>query len=201
MILLSCLMDLHFPIHESFLDILGEEEIALLASIVKFRRAERNDLLIHTGKPVKDIFYIHKGLVRLYMPDESGREINTHFAWDGMFITSYYSLINNKLSDEAVVAITDCELYHFSYHQLAALFDPYPKVERLGRILAEQAFCCLAERGRMLQTMTAKERYLHLLKTIPTEVFQNIPMQDIASYLGIAPGSLSRIRNEFLHIC
>lgn len=190
-----------FPIHEYYLSHLGQEEVKQLASIVRYRGAVKNEMLINIGKPVKDIYYIHKGLVRLYMPDESGREINTHFAWDGMFITSYYSLINNKLSDEAVVAITDCELYHFNYHKLAALFDPYPKVERLGRILAEQAFSCLAERGRMLQTMTAKERYLHLMKTIPTEVFQNIPMQDIASYLGIAPGSLSRIRNEFLHIC
>lgn len=190
-----------FPIHQKYLSHLGEEEIDQLSSIMQYRTAAKNDILIHAGRPVKDVYYIQKGLVRLFMPDESGSEINTHLAWDGMFITSYYSLINNKLSDEAVAAITACELFHFTYESLAAFFDHYPKMERLGRILAEEAFSCNSERGRMLQTMTAKERYVHLTKIIPTEIFRNIPMQDIASYLGIAPGSLSRIRNELLHIC
>ena len=190
-----------FPINQSYLSHLGEEELAQLSSIMEYRTAAKNEILVPAGKPVKDVYYIHKGIVRLFLFDESGREINTHLAWDGMFITSYYSLIKDQLSDESVIAVTSCELYHFSYASLAALFDPYPKVERLGRILSEEAFSCLAERGRMLQTMTAKERYLHLMNSIPMEIFRNIPMQDIASYLGIAPGSLSRIRNEFLHIC
>lgn len=190
-----------FPIPEKYLNYLGDEEVKQLALLMKYRSAAKNEMLIQAEKPVKDVFYIHKGIVRLFMYDENGQEINTHLAWDGMFITSYYSLINNKLSDESLIALTPCELYHFSYDQLAALFDLYPKVERLGRILAEEAFSCLAERGRMLQTMTAKERYLHLMKSIPAEIFLHIPMQDIASFLGIAPGSLSRIRSEFLHIC
>lgn len=180
---------------------MGEEELHQLSSIMKDKSAAKNEVLVRADKPVKDVYYIHKGIVRLNMADERGRDFNTHLAWDGMFITSYYSLIKNQLSDESVTAVTPCELYHFQYSQLAALFDPYPKVERLGRILAEEAFSCLAERGRMLQTMTAKERYLHLMEKIPIEIFRNIPMQDIASYLGIAPGSLSRIRNESLHIC
>lgn len=189
------------PIDQKYLSYLGSEEITMLMSIMKYRKVAKNEIFIDQGKPVKDVYYIQKGIVRLFLPDESGREINTHLAWDGMFITSYYSLIKNKLSDESVMAVTPCDLFHFRYDSLVALFDSYPKVERLGRILAEEAFSCLAERGRMLQMMTAKERYLHLIKTIPLEIFRNIPMQDIASYLGIAPGSLSRIRNEFLHIC
>lgn len=194
-------MDTSFPLDEKYLNHLGEEEIAQLAAIMKYRTAAKNEVLVPPDKPVKDVYYIQKGIVRLFMMDENGREINTHLAWDGMFISSYYSLINNKLSDESVIAISPCELFHFNYDHLEALFDSYPKVERLGRVLAEEAFSCLAERGRMLQTMTAKDRYLYLMKTIPREIFLQIPMQDIASFLGIAPGSLSRIRNEFLHIC
>ncbi len=190
-----------FPLHPKYLNHLGAEEIVLLSSLVKHRLATKNEKLIHAGKPSKEVFYIHKGILRLYMPDEKGREVNTHLAWEGMFLTSYYSLINNKISDEAAVALTDCELYQFDYDNLVALYDTYPKIERLGRLLAEESFSCLVERGRMLQTMTAKERYLHFMQTMPVEVFRAIPLQEIASYLGIAPGSLSRIRNEFLHIC
>lgn len=194
-------MDQLLPIHHKYSNLLGEEELRQLATLMKYKTASKNEVLIPVGKTVKDVFYIKKGIVRLALPDESGKEVNTHIAWEGMFISSYYSLINNKLSDESVIAITECELLHFPYEELATLFDPFPKIERLARILAEEAFVCLAERGRMLQTMTASERYYHLMKTIPAEIFLNIPLQEIASYLGIAPGSLSRIRNEFLHIC
>lgn len=180
---------------------LGEEEMKQLASIVQFRTAGKNEVLVPCGKPVKEVFYIQKGFVRLMMPDENGKEINTHLAWDGMFITSYYSLINQQVSDESVVTITDCALYHVRYEQMEALYDSFPRLERLGRIIAEEAISCLAERGCMLQSMTAKERYLHQMNTMPPEIFLTIPLQDIASYLGIAPGSLSRIRNEILHIC
>ncbi len=194
-------MHAHLPVNHKYLSNLGEEELHQLFSILSSRIVAKNEVLIPAGKFVKDVFYIKKGIVRLFLPDQNGKEINTHLAWDGMFITSYYSLIHKKPSDESVVAVTPCELYHFNYASFSALFDPFPKVERLGRILAEEAFSCLAERGRMLQTMTAKERYLYLMQTIPPEIFLHIPMQDIASYLGIAPGSLSRIRSEFLHIC
>ena len=190
-----------FPVHHKYLSQLGEEELEQLALLMKYKTAAKNEVLIAAGKAVKDVYYVKKGIVRLSLPDEKGKEVNIHLAWDGMFISSYYSLINNQISDESVIAITPCELLQFPYEGLAALFDPYPKVERLARILAEEAFVCLAERVRMLQTMTATERYLHLMKSIPAEVFLQIPLKEIASFLGIAPGSLSRIRNEFLHIC
>lgn len=109
-----------FPIHQKYLSHLGEEEIDQLSSIMQYRTAAKNEILIHAGRHVKDVYYIQKGLVRLFMLDESGSEINTHLAWDGMFITSYYSLINNKLSDEAVAAITACELFHFTYVRMRA---------------------------------------------------------------------------------
>lgn len=189
-----------FPVQHKFLQLLGEEEISRLSALMDFRFAQKNEVLIPVGKPVKDVFYIKKGIVRSFLPDESGREINIHLAWEGMFVTSFYSRINNRHSDESVVAITPCELYHFTYDGLASLFDPYPKVERLARLLAEEAFSCLGDRVRFLQTLSAKERYLQLMGTIPAHIFLNIPLQELASYLGIAPGSLSRIRNEFLHI-
>ena len=194
-------MEQAFSIHHKYLNQLGEEELKQLASLMKYKSAGKNEVLIPAGKAVKYVFYVKKGIVRLSFPDKGGKEVNTHLAWDGMFISSYYSLINNRISDESVITITPCELLQFPYEGLVALFDPYPKVERLARILAEEAFVCLAERVRMLQTMAASERYHHLMKTIPAEVFLNIPLQEIASFLGIAPGSLSRIRNEFLHIC
>lgn len=194
-------MELLLPIDDKYLKYLGQEEIHHLISMMKFRKANKNEVLIPPQKPVKHLFYIQKGIVRLFLPDESGREINTHLAWDGMFITSYYSLIKDQLSDESVVAVTECELYQFSHNSLISLTEAYPKVERLRRFLAEEAFSCLAERGRMLQILSAKERYLYFMKNTPPDVLLQIPLQEIASFLGIAPGSLSRIRNEFLHNC
>ncbi|MFN6944671.1 MAG: Crp/Fnr family transcriptional regulator [Cytophagaceae bacterium] len=189
------------PINQKYLSHLGPEEMELIFSVAEHREVKKSEVIIHAHKPVKDVFYIHKGIVRLFMLDENGREVNTHIAWEGMFITSFYSLINNKPSDESVIAVNDCELFHFPYEFLSGMFDRFPKVERLGRILAEEAFSCQFERVRMMQTMTAKKRYQYLMESIPKEIFMQISMQDIASYLGIAPGSLSRIRNEFLHIC
>ncbi|MFN3402556.1 MAG: Crp/Fnr family transcriptional regulator [Cytophagaceae bacterium] len=187
------------PVNPIYLSFLNDEDVQVISSLISYKQVKKNTILISRDKPVNDVYYVQKGIVRLFMVNQEGEEINTHFAWNGMFITSFYSLINNKPSDEAVIAITDCELYHFRYQDLAALFDKHPKIERLGRILSEEAFCCLAERSRMLQTLTAGERYLHMMENTPKEFFLQISLQDIASYLGIAPGSLSRIRNEFLH--
>ena len=194
-------MEPPFPIPEKYLSHLGDEELSELSSILQFRRVLKNKVLIEAGKPVKDVYLVKEGVLKSIIVDEKGREVNTHMAWNGMFITAYYSLINRKPADESVVSITNSELFFFSYKKFSSLFDKYPKIERLGRINAEEAFSCYADRGRMLLTMTAKERYSHFMQTTPSQIFQHIPMQDIASYLGIAPGSLSRIRNELLHIC
>ncbi|WMJ74174.1 Crp/Fnr family transcriptional regulator [Cytophagaceae bacterium ABcell3] len=194
---LLLLMQASLPIQSKYLNFLGPEEKELLFAQAAQLHAKKGDAIIVPGKPVKDVFYIQKGIVRLYMTDEGGREINTHLAWEGMFITSLYSLINNKPSDESLMAVTDCELLHFPYSFISSMFDRYPKVERLAKMLVEEAFSCQFERIRMMQAMTAKKRYSHLMESMPNEVFLKVPMQDIASYLGIAPGSLSRIRNEF----
>lgn len=190
-----------FEIDEKYRSLLGQAEAEVLMPLMQPCAFDKNAALIPAGQRVKDVFYIRKGIVRLFMPDERGKEVNTHIAWDGMFITSLFSFLNDKISDECVVTVTPCELLRINFDKLLLLYDQYPKIERLARYLVEEAFCCLACRGRMLQTMTARERYQHFMDTTPKEVFFNIPLQEIASFLGIAPGSLSRIRNGFLHTC
>ena len=98
------------------------------------------------------------------------------------------SLINIK-------AIEDSEILVIKQKDLNAIYFKIPKIERLGRILTEQAFIKFVEQTIDFQTLTAKDRYENLLKCHP-EIFRRVQLYHIANYLGIAPKSLSRIRKE-----
>jgi CRP-like cAMP-binding protein len=180
---------------------LGPEELAFLATIVKEEFVPKDKILVDLNVAVKEVFFIEKGIVRLFYLNEKGEEMNTHFAWDGMLITSYYSLLKQQPSDECLKTLTDCHLFRAPYSAFVESFDRFPRIERMTRVAAEQSFLCTAERSRYLQTLVARDRYEKFLKSTPLHIFQQMPLLHIASYLGIAPGSLSRIRNEFLHIC
>jgi CRP/FNR family transcriptional regulator, anaerobic regulatory protein len=88
-----------------------------------------------------------------------------------------------------------CEVVQFSKEDIYKLYDRYPIFDRVGRVMAENAFLSLSSLNKMLTNEEPEERYLNLLKKRP-ELIEKIPQHYIASYLGIKPESLSRIRKR-----
>ncbi len=152
-------------------------------------------ILVREGNIGRNLYFIESGLLRTYHLLE-GKEINTYFACDNQFISSFASFISQTPSFETLETIEDSIVYELSYDSLTNLYKTSRTFEKLGRILAEKNYLCVQERTYSMQTKTAKQKYLDFIKTYDKKIIQNVPQHQIASFLGIAPESLSRVRKE-----
>ena len=164
------------------------------ASIVEPVTYPKNDFLIQAGQVEKYIYYLDEGMVRLFLND-NGRDISLDFIFSNDFVSAYSSFLTGQPTAFTVQALTDVQAVRFSRTNLLALYEQSHKAERIGRLIAEQAFLRKTSREVQFLTSNAKQRYIQLLEQSPVLV-QTIPVRHLASYLGIAPESLSRIRRE-----
>lgn len=153
--------------------------------------------IISEGNIAKNIYFIESGLLRAYHLQE-GKEINTYFACDNQFISTFSSFINQAPSHEILETLEDSFVYELSYQNLTSLYEESRKFEKLGRILAEKNYLCLIDRIHSMQTKTAKEKYLEFIANYDKKIVLRVSQHHIASFLGIAPESLSRIRKEIV---
>jgi len=154
-----------------------------------------NTTIIKEGNIANSIYFIEKGLLRTYYL-QNGKEINTYFACDGQFITSYASFIIQTPALENLETIENSIVHTISFTTLTELYRIDSKFEKLGRMLAEKNYLCVIDRTRKMQTLTAKQKYLDFIETYHKKIVQSVPQHQIASYLGIAPETLSRIRKQ-----
>jgi len=174
---------------------ISNEEWSLIKKLVVPQKIKAKTKIIDIGSIAREIFFIEQGLLRVYHLKD-GKEISTYFACDNQFISTFASIISHKPSYEFLETITDSTVLKINYQQLQQLFEKVPKFEKLGRAFAEQNFLCIADRTIVMQTMTAKDKYLNFINTYDEKIIMNVPQHQIASYLGITPESLSRIRKE-----
>jgi CRP-like cAMP-binding protein len=152
-------------------------------------------VIINEGNIASDLYFIESGLVRTFHLLD-GKEISTYFACDRQFISAFASFISQTPSFEYLEALENSVVYTLSFQNLTELYNESSKFEKLGRILAEKNYLCVLDRTLTMQTKTAKEKYLDFLDNYDPKIVQRVPQHQIASFLGIAPESLSRIRKE-----
>jgi len=150
------------------------------------------------GDICDSIAFINSGLLIYYKTHNNATETTTDFAIEGEWITDNHSRLNHSPSHLSIKAIEDSEVLNIKHKDLLFLYDKIPQLERFGRILMEQAYVKLVQLSIDLQVLPAKERYLNLINNYP-EILQRVPLYHIANYLGIAPKSLSRIRNTIFN--
>ncbi len=178
-------------------ELIGLEDNEWIALKTKLKKGEckSKSFLIKEGKIANNLYYIQRGLLRTFHLQD-GKEINTYFACDSQFITSFSSFITQTHSFEYLQTIEDSIVYSISYIELMGLYNESSKFEKLGRILAEKNYLCVLDRTLSMQTKNAKEKYLDFIKNYDRKIVQRMPQHQIASFLGIAPESLSRVRKE-----
>ncbi|PWV49783.1 Crp/Fnr family transcriptional regulator [Chitinophaga sp. S165] len=150
--------------------------------------------LTHMGRVSSAIYFISSGIVRVFTVHED-QEVSLDFAFPGQFSTAYASFITQQPSIVSLQAITPVNGFAFYFEDLQELYKKSHAAEHTGRLLAEYQYVRKYQRELAFLQYTAKERYLQLLADHP-QVIQQIPVKYIASYLGIAPESLSRIRRD-----
>ncbi|HVX49463.1 MAG TPA: Crp/Fnr family transcriptional regulator [Chitinophagaceae bacterium] len=160
------------------------------------RKYKKKALFIEEGKVCREIGFIGKGSFRYYKLID-GIEVSTFFSFEHNWVSSYVSFLRKAPSFVTVEAMEDCEVLVLSYDDMQYLYNRYITFERFGRLMAEYLVGCLDDRMHSLLLKTPEERYLKTL-TENSIYFERVPLHYVASYLGIAPESLSRIRKRVM---
>lgn len=174
---------------------LNKDEITTLCRVLSLLPLKRDEYLLAEGQVCDFIGFVTTGVLIYFKTKENGDEVTTDFAFEGDWVNVNLSRLANVPSTLSIRAIEECEVVMLKQKDLNDLYQRIPKLERLGRILTEQAYINIVDQTVELQIHSAKERYENLLKRHP-KLLQKVPLYHIANYLGIAPKSLSRIRKE-----
>lgn len=150
---------------------------------------------IRAGEYCEHIAFLSKGKMRVYYLDGQGQEITCYFAFEKQFISSFTSFLTQMPTRENIEAIEDSEAWLIDRRQLEILSREVPQMETWRRIVAENLFIMMERRITMLQSKTAQERYEAMIRDNPDLVLK-IPLQYTASFLGITPQHLSRLRKK-----
>ncbi len=158
----------------------------------KKKTLRKGESLIKEGQVNHNVYFVNKGMLRNYVMKD-GTDVTTWFFFPENFITTFESFQLQIPGIETSEALTDCELFYISFEELEKLNNASHQWERISRIFIMKFAFQMGDRLLVLQTMTAEEKYNHLIENFP-EVVQNIPNKYVASYLGITRETLSRIR-------
>lgn len=172
----------------------NEQDLAQFRGMLSKKYLPKGRFLLEAGEVCSHVAFINKGHFRSFSMVQDD-EVTYNFFFDGNFITDYPSFLSRQPSTETHQALEDAELLMLEYNDMQRGYNNSHMWERFGRLIAEFIIVGIAQRNRSLLFMSPEERYLDLMKTRP-KVIANIPQQYIATYLGIQPESLSRIRKR-----
>lgn len=157
----------------------------------------KSRLIEEEGKIPQYLYFVVSGFVRLFHYNDKGDEVTTHINCPPGFITSYSNFADHSKSDENLECITECELLRITKTDLDLLIQQSPAFKDFSFLVFQQSLSYNEKRAKELATLTAEQRYLKLMEEYP-QMLHNVPMQYIASFLGMNPKSLSRIRKNII---
>jgi len=173
---------------------LGGNDKETFNSLFKPISLSKGDLFIKEGQYVNKVGFITKGcMMCVYHKD--GKEYIDEFSIENEFITDYFSFLTDTPSSKDVKCLEDCEIFVLQKEDLYSLYEKSHKFERIGRLIAEGLFMNWEQKSKSLVLDTAEERYVKLIKERPS-ISQRVPQYLIASFLGVTPETVSRIRNK-----
>ena len=156
---------------------------------------KKGNLWIKEGKICDQVAFLQSGKLRVFYSDESGNEITCYFITPDTFVSSFTSFLTNTPTHENISAIEDSVLMVISKKEIEFLSEEIPKIHIWRRVIAENLFITMEKRIAMLQSQSAHERYEKMLKDNP-DIILSVPLQYTASFLGITPQHLSRLRKK-----
>lgn len=155
----------------------------------------KDELLLKEHKTTKDTFVLESGYIRSYTFNQDGEEVTTNIFSAPCFVNDFLSFFKQQPTSENYQCLTHCKLWTMSYEKVQICFHTYPEFREFGRMMLVINYSNLHDRMLGMIKDTAENRYLKLMENHP-DIFQNVPLKIIASYLGITDTSLSRIRRE-----
>lgn len=172
---------------------LSNAEAGIVITYFRYRRFRKRQYISQEGEVTRYETFIIKGLTRTYEIDTKGQEHVVQFGMEGWWVGDLYSFLSETPGRYNIDCLEDTEVFQITKADLERLYDQVPKTERHFRILLQNAFIAATQRLSATLAQSATERYQAFIKNYP-QIEQRVPNHQIASYLGITPQSLSRIR-------
>ncbi|MES2132929.1 MAG: Crp/Fnr family transcriptional regulator [Bacteroidota bacterium] len=187
--------------HQKLIDLISKDfsvsptDIQLCKAYFEQATFPKNFIIEEEGKIPRYLYFIVSGFMRLFHYNESGDEITTHINCPPGFITSYSSFISQVKTNDFLECITECDLLRITKQDLDLLTHKSPAFKDFSISVFQQSIAYNENRSKELATLTAEQRYKKLIENYPA-ILHNVPIQYIASFLGMKPESLSRIRKQ-----
>ena len=180
----------------------------IVKSKLKIERYKKNDIIHNIDDICRKLMFINSGIARGFIIDENGKDRtwsiyfndkNSHMT--NLFVVDYDSFINQTPSKLEIVALEDCEMVVTNFQDIQFLYNNTKKGDRFGRLMGQEAYSYLHNFIIQRQTLTAKERFEHFIKNTP-HLLDKVPQYHIATFLGITPQHLSRLKKSVkINIC
>lgn len=174
---------------------LSKEEQEIIQNHLTPKKLRKKQCLLQEGDVSKFVAFVEKGALRSYTINEKGGEHIIQFAVEGWLISDLSSFITGKPATYTIDALEDCELVLISRAANDALLKTMPKYETWLRLQITGAYIALQKRVIAIHSLSLEERYTALLEIYP-HIIQRVPQHMIASFMGLTPETLSRVRKK-----
>jgi len=178
---------------EQLVDI-SDKDWLLFSSKLKRNSYKKKTTLLKLGAIENQLSFIEKGSLRLFIPKEEN-DVTFGFSFKNQFISAYDSFLTQTPCGYQIETLTETTLWSITHTDLQDIYKQTDIGNTIGRITAEQLFLIKSQREKSLLNETAEKRYLNLFTERP-QLLKEIPLKYIASYIGVTPQALSRIRKR-----
>jgi CRP-like cAMP-binding protein len=172
---------------------ISEDELNGFLSKVITKTFKRQEIINRTNSIPDEIFFINKGIIRVSITDKEGNEHTIHFALENQFIADYSNFIQKSPSIYSLQTLEETQVVIIPRSTIEWGYKNLKGGQKMGRLIAEYYFIYQDDRIKNLYLRTPKERYENITNVFPN-IHNRVPQHMIASYLGITPIHLSRIK-------
>ena len=174
---------------------LTAQEQEIITTYLTPKKLRKKQYLLQEGDVCKYIAFVEKGVLRAYSVDENGGENIIQFALEGWTISDLYSFLTNEPATYNIDALEDAELVLISKSAHEELLKTMPKYETYTRLQITGAYLAMQKRLTAVFSLSLEERYTNLTELYP-DIVQRVPQHMLASYMGLTPETLSRVRKK-----
>lgn len=175
---------------------LTDEEWEMCKNNFRPKRMLKRQFLLQEGDVCRELAFVEKGALYSYTVDSKGNQHVIRFAFEGWWMANLQSFFTGKPTTLNIEVLEDSELLMLDRKNHEKLLDEIPAYERYHRIIVQNAYVALQQRAENALGLTAEEKYRRLIEQNP-EFMNRVPLNLVASYLGMSPETLSRVRSNF----
>ncbi|HSB92288.1 MAG TPA: Crp/Fnr family transcriptional regulator [Flavitalea sp.] len=176
---------------------LTDEEISFMKTFLKPKKLRKKQYLLQEGDVCGFVAFVERGALRAYSVDEKGSEHIIQFALEGWQISDLYSFLTGEPATYNIDALEDCELVLISKSANEELIRKLPKYETWVRLQITGAYIAMQRRLTSILSKSLEERYI-AFTNIYQDITQRVPQHMVASYMGLTPETLSRVRSKMI---